>query len=252
MKTLIRRKIDELKKQMGIRVLCAIESGSRAWGFESPDSDYDVRLLYVYPKEKYTTVKPVIEDINLPVDENLIDIAGWELVKAGRLVVNKSNASPFEWIQSSIVYEEKDGFRQAFSEVIEQYFDPARVIHHYLGLAKGTLHKHLQGDKVKIKKYFYALRPILCAWWVLEQNEMAPLQFSEVRKVLKSDSVNGALDALLKQKETAVEGYLIERNSILDEFITTSLEEIAERVRDLKSSPTEDGYMNKFFNEWIS
>jgi len=251
MKELIKNKIERLKEEKGIRVLYAAESGSRAWGFESPDSDYDVRLIYTFPQKRYLQVEPVMEDINLPVDENLLDLSGWELMKAARLVVNKSNASPFEWIQSPIIYEEVEGFREEFTKTIQAYFNPSLMVFHYLGLAKGTYFKFLQGDKIQIKKYFYALRPILCALWILERNEVAPLVFDQVRTVLREKHITEAIEALLKEKEWADEGHLIAPVDVLQEFIAVSLERITDLVKVRAANAADSGRMNQFLWKWI-
>lgn len=251
MKELIKNKIEQLKAEKGIEVLFAAESGSRAWGFESPDSDYDVRLIYTFPRTRYIQVETVLEDINLPVDENLIDLSAWELRKAARLVSIKSNASPFEWIQSPIIYGEVEGFREEFSQVIKSYFQPSLMVYHYLGLAKGTYFKFLQGDQIQIKKYFYALRPILCALWILERNEVAPLVFDEVRTILREETVIEAIEALLNEKERADEGHLIAADSTLQNFIVTSLEHITERVKSADKTAVDNTVMNQFLSKWI-
>lgn len=251
MKNLIQDQIDLLRREKGLRVLFAAESGSRAWGFESPDSDYDVRLIYAFPKDRYTEVATIQEDINLPVDDNLIDLSAWELLKAARLVVNKSNASPFEWIQSPIIYEEEPGFRNAFSQAIKPYFRPHAMTHHYLGLAKGTYFAFLQGDEIKIKKYFYALRPILCALWIQEKQTVPPLVFGEVRKVMTDTVVNEAIDQLLTQKETAVEGHLIAPMPVLQGFIHEQLEQLSTALRGTKDKVLPPNSMDQFLREWI-
>lgn len=247
----IRDQIATLEDEMGIRVLCAVESGSRAWGFASPDSDYDVRLIYTYPKNDYISVAPVVQDINLPVDDLLLDLSGWELLKAARLVVGKCNASPFEWMQSSIVYQQQPGFIDDFFKVLETYFQPIPMVHHYLGLAKGTFYKHLQADQVNIKKYFYALRPILCAQWILERQTIPPLLFSEVRKVLDDSKVNTAFDEFLVEKEQAPEGHMVRANPVLQNFVITSIQRLTDELDRLKPIAVNHDLMNEFLFRWI-
>lgn len=251
MEKLIQDQIARLAVEQGIKVLFAAEAGSRAWGFESPDSDYDVRLIYTFPRERYIQVEAVVQDINLPVDENLIDLSAWELIKTARLVVNKGNASPFEWIQSPIVYHEEPGFKEAFEQSLSTYFRPKAMIYHYMGLAKGTYFGHLQGEEVKIKKYFYALRPILCARWIQEYNTVPPLVFDEVRAVLDNDSVNQAIEQLLKEKETAVEGQLMKPVPVLQEFIREQLEVLVATDKLLQEPVPSASIMNQFLQQWI-
>lgn len=248
----IQQEIDRVEREKGIRILYAAESGSRAWGFASPDSDYDVRLIYTYPKDQYIQIKAIGQDINLPIDENLIDLSGWELLKAARLVVAKSNASPFEWIQSPIVYREVPGFRTDLEQVLQHYFRARPMVYHYLGLAKGTYMKYLQGPEVNIKKYFYALRPILCALWIQENKSVAPLLFSEVRQVLQNDEVSHAIDQLLKEKEQAEEGHMITADQVLQGFIASSLDSIGKGLEGKSSTDVTDEVMNEFLLKWIN
>ena len=53
MKDIILRELKKIEEQENVKIIMAIESGSRAWGFASPDSDYDVRFIYVRKEEDY-------------------------------------------------------------------------------------------------------------------------------------------------------------------------------------------------------
>jgi hypothetical protein len=112
-----------LEAEHGIRILYACESGSRAWGFPSPDSDYDVRFVYAHPVEWYFSVEDLQDTLERPVSDQL-DAGGWELRKALRQL-RKSNATLFEWLQSPVVYREAEGFGEAMRELMHAYFSPA-------------------------------------------------------------------------------------------------------------------------------
>ena len=118
MTTRITAALAALEAQHGIRILYACESGSRAWGFPSPDSDYDVRFIYVHPLDWYLGLDEGPDTLNFPVDDEL-DLAGWELRKTLRLL-RGSNAALFEWLQSPIVYHEAPGFRARLAPMLPQ------------------------------------------------------------------------------------------------------------------------------------
>ena len=84
----VSKRIKAFEDQHNISVLLAIESGSRAWGFASADSDYDVRMSYLHKPEWYWSIEgEFIEGesrgaINIPINDDL-DIAGWDLKNTG-------------------------------------------------------------------------------------------------------------------------------------------------------------------------
>ena len=155
------RIIEELRgieKKKNVRILLAVESGSRAWGFASPDSDYDVRFIYVRPQNEYLRLDPLRDVIELPIDD-LLDVNGWDLYKTLQLL-HKSNPTLFEWFLSPIVYLETE-FADRFRGIMNTYFSSKRGSYHYLIMAERNYREYLRGDTVKVKKYFYVLRPIL-------------------------------------------------------------------------------------------
>ena len=110
---LVDRKLDEIEEMEGVKILHAVESGSRAWGFASPDSDYDVRFVYVRPEQYYLRLDEKKDFINWELDETL-DINGWDLSKTLQHF-HKSNASLYEWGNSPVVYRGKSRrFQRAF------------------------------------------------------------------------------------------------------------------------------------------
>ena len=145
----------------------AIESGSRAWGFPSPDSDYDCRFVYIRPVEQHLVLEMQRDVIEFPIEGD-IDAGGWDLRKA-LLLALKGNAVIHEWVKSPYVYEEIDGFRAALADVLAEIIDPASVVRHYLGLLK----KHSLGagdDEIRLKKLFYAIRPALSLQYMEERD----------------------------------------------------------------------------------
>ncbi|KQU92236.1 nucleotidyltransferase [Mesorhizobium sp. Root102] len=168
----IRTRLD-LARTHGVTILFAIESGSRAWGFPSPDSDYDCRFVYVRPVADHLVLEQARDVIEFPI-EGEIDAGGWDLRKALRLALG-GNAVIVEWAKSPIVYEEVAGFRGRLLDVLAQIVDPAKVTHDYLGLARSHVAKigSFSGE-VKLKKLFYLIRPLVALDW-MEQREFTGL-----------------------------------------------------------------------------
>lgn len=157
----IEQRLDAVEASEGVRLLMAIESGSRAWGFPSPDSDYDVRFIYVRPRDWYLSLVPgrdVIE--HAIVDE--IDLNGWDVRKALGLLL-KSNAVVSEWMLSPISYRANDPFVCKLAALADALLEPRALAHHYANLGKAASTRWLDctSDDVPVKKYFYALRPAL-------------------------------------------------------------------------------------------
>jgi len=163
----------DMARAEGVRVLFAIESGSRAWGFPSPDSDYDCRFVYIRPVADQLVLEQPRDVIEFPL-EGEIDAGGWDLRKALLLGLG-GNAVVVEWAKSPIVYEELAGFRSRLLDLLAEIVDPARVSRHYLGLARAHVAKIGSfSDEVKLKKLFYLIRPIVALDW-MEQRGFASL-----------------------------------------------------------------------------
>lgn len=169
----IRKRLDEVRAS-GVKILFAIESGSRAWGFPSPDSDYDCRFVYLRPVEHHLRLHADRDVIEFPI-EGEIDTGGWDLRKA-LLLALKGNAVIVEWVKSPDVYEELTGFRERLAELLDKIVDPRLVARHYFGLLKRHDHVYV-GDQVKLKKLFYALRPAFSLQFMEERGfvELPPM-----------------------------------------------------------------------------
>lgn len=158
----IRAEIDArlagIEAEFGVRVLYACESGSRGWGFASPDSDYDVRFIYVHPMSWYLKVSAQRDVIEVPISDEL-DINGWELRKALGLL-KKGNATLIEWLDSPVVYRADGDFLQAIRVAARQTHQAERSFHHYVHMARKNYREYLRGDTVRLKKYLYVLRPL--------------------------------------------------------------------------------------------
>lgn len=181
MKSNILNKIYELEKKFQITVLYACESGSRAWGFPSPDSDFDVRSIYVHPLSWYLSVLDKKDYLVEPITGEL-DISGWELRKTLSLV-NKSNSVVWEWLQSPTVYLQQEDFSKQFLQVAEPFFSPVTGFYHYFSMAKRGMEERGDAPKIKVRKYFYILRPLLAATWICQKGTVPPMTLQELLSV---------------------------------------------------------------------
>ncbi|MVN75491.1 hypothetical protein GO988_04055 [Hymenobacter sp. HMF4947] len=206
-----------LEAEQGIRILYACESGSRAWGFPSPDSDYDVRFIYCHPTAWYLRLDEGPDTLNFPVDDEL-DLAGWELRKTLRLL-RSSNAALFEWLQSPIVYHEAPGVRAQLAPLLPPAFNLKAGLHHYLGQLRRGVEEELLGEEVRLKRLFYALRSALVARWIRERQTLPPMEFAPLRELLPADLQDVAND-LLAQKAASNEKTVVPRPAALVTFLT--------------------------------
>jgi predicted nucleotidyltransferase len=230
--------IEEIKKieeQYNVKVCYAVESGSRAWGFPSKDSDYDVRFIYVHQKDWYLSIEQKRDVIELPIN-NLLDINGWELRKALRLF-NKSNPPLMEWLHSEIVYYQAFSLVEKMKTIQDQLFLPQSALYHYLNMAKGNYRDYLQGDHVKIKKYFYVLRPILACNWIERYNSIPPIKFQElVDVILENGLIKQEILTLLKRKIIGDELNLEPKLTVVNDYVEKEISRMEDYAKTLTIS----------------
>lgn len=227
---IIPSKLKEIEARENVRILHCVESGSRAWGFASPDSDYDVRFIYVRPAEYYLRLDKTRDVIEWQLDDTL-DINGWDLQKALRLL-HSSNPTLFEWNRSPIVYRTTPEWAR-ISPVIDRYFQKKIGLYHYLSTARNNYREYLRGDMVRLKKYFYVLRPILACRWILEKQTPPPVLFSALAEACLDEALVPAVNALLRQKMETPEIGLGPRIDVLNDYLDASIEEIDQLIKTL-------------------
>ncbi len=232
-----KRIVDELKRleeKRGIKILLAVETGSRAWGFPSPDSDYDVRFIYQYPKNEYLKMRNLQEEIHFMSDNKNLDFTGWELRKAVQLLW-KSNSSLLERINSPIVYLNERNFKEELEVLAKDYFLPQVGLYHYKGLGFKYFQKIQNEESYKLKDFFYALRAALACKWILETNNSVPVYMPEMLFLLQAnvDFEKEVLE-LIELKSKMPETYRHQRNDALITFIELVLKE-ADDVAKLPS-----------------
>lgn len=214
--------LTEIESAENIRIVYACESGSRAWGFPSADSDYDVRFLYVRPTAWYLSIDEKRDVIERPINDGL-DISGWDLKKALRLF-RKSNPPLLEWLGSPIIYLEKHAVAEKMRWLAEEHYSPTACLYHYLHMARGNFREYLQGDEVRVKKYFYVLRPILAMNWIEKDLGIVPTDFNVlVDQLVTEPSLKSEIDRLLAAKRAGAELDKGPRIAPISEFVESEL-----------------------------
>ncbi|MBB2487751.1 nucleotidyltransferase domain-containing protein [Mitsuaria sp. WAJ17] len=222
MRATVLEQLAALERRHEVKVLFACESGSRGWGFASPDSDYDVRFIYVHRLPWYLSVAPGRDVIEHPISGDL-DINGWDLRKTLQLL-RDSNPTLLEWLRSPVVYRQEVGWVTRLRRLAEEGFSPVRGYHHYVSMARKNLREHLYGEQVRYKKYLYVIRPLLAARWIREGRGVPPMRFAELASQTLTDSrVLDALNALLAIKMRAGESATSPRWVVLHDFIEAEL-----------------------------
>ena len=198
--------LDKIEEEYGVKILLAVESGSRAWGFASPDSDYDVRFIYVRRKSDYLSISPKRDVIEWQLDD-VLDINGWDLTKA-LMAYAKGNPNVIEWAKSPIVYRKSECWDKA-AQAAFGYFSEKASLCHYYGTAYSTYKTYLTGDSVRYKKYFYALRPLLCCRYIEHFHQIPPMEFKDLLPLfdlglpdLDAELLSAIYDLLERKKVT--------------------------------------------------
>lgn len=248
MKKIIEQKIKEIEVTYAIQVLYACESGSRAWGFASLDSDYDVRLIYKREHETYLSVVDVQDFLNLPIDETW-DFNAWDIKKVLGLLL-KSNTTIFEWIQSPIVYKEKEGFQKELWQLCQLYYCQQTHAHHYLGLAKKKM-SSITEEQIKYKTLFYILRALLSAHWNVQMNRIAPMEFQPLLVLVEDKELKEYMLRLIKIKESGTEQDWYVWNSTLKSYVYDLYEKLSRSTVTKSKGYFDVEQANLFFRKEI-
>ncbi|MGQ3013405.1 MAG: nucleotidyltransferase domain-containing protein [Flavobacteriales bacterium] len=252
MKERIQQELRHLEEQLDIKILYAVESGSRAWGFASADSDWDVRFLYIHRPEWYLQIDTERDSYEKMLP-NEIDLSGWELRKALRLF-RKSNPPMLEWLHSPLIYSEPFTTAARLRALESSCFSPRSCLHHYLHMAENNFKEYLLRDRVRVKKYFYVIRPLLACDWIRDRGTMPPVEFAELLNGYAGEgAVRREIDILLERKMAGGELGEAPRNHTLHAFLEAKLHEYQHYVKQLPSAP-EPGTerLNELFRETLA
>jgi uncharacterized protein len=235
------KELRRIEKEENVRILYACESGSRAWGFPSKDSDYDVRFIYVRPVDWYLSIFDKRDVIERPISD-MLDINGWDLRKALNLF-RKSNPPLLEWLESPIVYREEHKIAEQIRRLSAFTFSPKACLYHYLNMANGNYREYLLGEQVKIKKYFYVLRPVLACEWIEKYNTMPPIEFDQLvdQLVPKGTELREVVEGLLVRKRAGEEMDYEPRINPINEFLDQRIKYYEQAAAGMKTAEGAQG-----------
>jgi len=244
----ILKRLRNTEEKEGVRILMAIESGSRAWGFASPNSDYDVRFIYSRKKDWYLAVdlEEKRDVIEYPIVDE-IDLNGWDVRKALKLYW-KSNPAFVEWIQSPITYINSGRFKERSREILPSIYSVEKGIYHYRSMAKTNYRGYLRGEMVPLKKYFYVLRPLFAIKWLEKYGSVAPVEFNRILELVKNSELLDTVHELLEKKKVSEEKLLAPAIPVLNKFIESELSRLEEIKLPKSSRELEMAQLNELFH----
>lgn len=247
MRERVLQELQRIEREHNVTVLYACESGSRAWGFASTDSDYDVRFVYVEKPDWFVQVDTPRDVIERPLDDEL-DVSGWELRKTLGLL-RKSNPTLLEWLDSPLVYRQEATATARLRELAETFYSPPAARNHYLSMARKNFRGYLQEESVRFKKYFYVLRPLLAVRWIDQGRGRPPMTFSELLGTLDDPSLLAEIDELLVLKRNAEEAIYGPRRPLLHAFIKAELER---EVPSLPRTQEDNALLNQYLRDTVA
>lgn len=243
----IQNKLKQIELEKGVEILYAVESGSRAWGFASPDSDYDIRFIYKHDLDYYLSLWEQTDVIEFMTEDDL-DSSGWDLRKTVKLLA-KSNAPLLEWIYSPVVYYENEAFMNQMRALAKDCFSPVACLHHYLGTTKNFM-LVCEQEEVKLKSYFYALRTALAGKWIIENNTFPPVAFMELLPIAPQN-IKEKVKQLMQIKASQDESYLHPKEVLITDFLKEMVQFNMENAAGLRSGKKMSVELDGFFREFI-
>jgi predicted nucleotidyltransferase len=243
----IKKYLEHLESSRNIEILLACETGSRAWGFPSPDSDYDIRIIYKHDTKWYLSLTEEKDTIDEFYENQEIDISGWDLRKS-LLLLKKSNVPLLEWIQSPLVYQANSVFLAEINKIAPDYYSKIASIHHYSSMAKNMFKEIKEQENYKLKKFFYAIRAATACLWVLDREEIPPIQFSIMLNQLNlPETVKEKTKQLIELKAFKNEDFLHHSDDELLSFIQDVLYRVDSESNKLPPAIGKIDKLNEFF-----
>ncbi|MES2133105.1 MAG: nucleotidyltransferase domain-containing protein [Bacteroidota bacterium] len=251
METRILNKLKEIEEQHQVKILYACETGSRAWGFPSPDSDYDVRMIYVHELDWYLSLSDKKDTIEFMSEDGELDITGWDIKKCLKLMW-KSNGALLERVQSPIVYKEENKIQNSLRFYSQRCFAPIATMHHYLGMAKNSFCEVEGKDEVKLKKLFYALRATLACKWIHEMNSVPPIVFmTMVNELFFDEDLKQRIISLIELKSGKSESYMHPAEKEINAFIVFELGRAEARFNTLPGRTEKNVELDELFKKIV-
>ena len=240
METKILQRLKDIESKYDVKVLLAVESGSRAWGFASKDSDYDVRFVYVHRKEWYLTLvegRDVIDELD---SDGVMDFAGWDLKKA-LLLMGKGNCAFAEWLNSPIIYYKDEEFFKSVSSLKEDYFRKVSAVNHYYHMAMNHDKRYLEKRGCEMKRFMYHLRGLLAAKYAALYGTYPPVLFGDlVDKLVCNISIKAEIADLVRLKRESRE----HNTMIVSDSLILFAERLAAEIESMLGTFPEEKQMD--------
>jgi predicted nucleotidyltransferase len=239
----IKHILTEIEAKKKIKILYACETGSRAWGFPSPDSDFDIRFMYMHERDWYLSLG--VRKDTVEIMDGDLDITGWDLRKSMTLL-KKSNAPLIERFNSPIEYFAVPDFKEEFKKLIAEYYSPIAVFFHHHSLAKKFWEELKDKEEVKLKNYFYLIRSLLACNWIIQDNTVLPMHIEGPMQYVE-DEYKERLRTLIALKATVEEKYLHPKEEKLNDWIVNLFDTIESAKGKLVANKKDIGLLNEFF-----
>jgi len=250
----------ELQERHNIEIIYACESGSRAWGFASPDSDFDVRFIYIRPIEEYIKVNPKFRNVidsfkNLNStdysEKHNLDLVGWDLKKVISLLYN-NNPSLSEWFRSPIVYLEKTHKVEFLRNYAANDYQIEYLFNHYYHMALSNFRTYLTQDSVWLKKYLYVIRPILAIKWLLKHERTdVPIVFLELLQLVEDEDLKNEILKIVEIKKSSIESSYGNRSEKINEFLVNSLNEYETIIKKFKKTERDETNLDRLNDHFL-
>jgi len=244
--------LNELEKEKNIKILLACETGSRAWGFPSPDSDYDVRIIYQHEKDWYLSLNDKKDSMEYMYENNDIDITGWDLRKCLKLLM-KSNPALLERIQSHIIYKADQEFLKAFNDLAQTAYSRIATAFHYFSMAKKLFEDVKGKEEYKLKRFFYVLRSSVACLWISEKKEMPPIDFHKMLAGLNlAEPLHIRIYELIELKATKSEDYFHTGEQEIIDFIQETITKTGKTFKSFSHSKVDIEEFNEFYLDQLN
>jgi uncharacterized protein len=239
--------VTEIERRNNIKILYACETGSRAWGFPSPDSDFDIRLLYMHERDWYLSLS--VKKDTVEIMDGDLDITGWDLKKSLTLL-KKSNAPLIERFNSPIEYFSVPSFKADFKNLITSYYSPIAVFIHHYSLATKFWQELKDKEEIKLKSYFYLIRSLLSCNWIVKDDAVLPMHIEGLMNYV-DEEYKEKLRTLIALKASVGETYLHKSDRNLNEWIMSLFNYIEARKKKLATNNGNMELLNEFFLKMV-
>lgn len=236
---LIIEQLRRIEREYDVKILLAVESGSRAWGFASPDSDFDVRFIYVHKPQWYFSVGKRSDTIEYMSTDHLLDFSSRELRKTLQLLA-KTNPNLSDWLLSDKIYLYDDEFLRVIREVQAKFYNPIHAMYHFFNIAKRHDEGYLRRNGCTLKKFLYFLRGLFVCEYIEKHCQHPPVDFRELVNSTVSDAaLKNNIHSLLALKTKSKESDASAVDSALQDYTYNLYNEREKKLADFRPSLNE-------------